>query len=272
MSKMIISDCHLHTAFSTDGVSDMESMILAGIAKGLKYMCFTEHNDYGAEFREGPGAFQVDTPAYLDRYRELAEKYKKRITVLFGVEIGLLPGLSEHFNEYAAQFPFDFIIGSSHFAGGLDPYLPEYYDRFSSPHEAYSFYFESELKCAEEFGCYDSYGHIDYALRYGPDNQDFQYSDYGDVLDALLKTLISKGKMFEINSKGYRTSIKRANPDISVLKRYRELGGEAVTIGSDAHCTEDIASDFDRVHELLEAAGFRYYALFRGRKPEILPL
>lgn len=269
---MIISDCHLHTTFSTDGVSDMESMILAGIKKGLKYMCFTEHNDFGAEFREGPDAFQVDTKAYHTKFMELKEKYKGRIELLFGVEIGLLPGLSDHFNEYAAQYPFDFIIGSSHFAGGLDPYLPEYYDRFSSPHEAYRFYFESELKCAEEFNCFDSYGHIDYALRYGPDNQDFQYSDYADLLDELLKTLINKGKMFEINSKGYRTSIKRANPDISVLRRYRELGGEAVTIGSDAHCTDDIASGFEQVHGLLEEAGFRYCALFRERKAEMLPL
>ena len=269
---MIISDCHLHTTFSTDGVSDMESMILSGISKGLRYMCFTEHNDYGGCFAEGPDAFQVDTLSYLNKYKELAAKYSDRITVLFGVEIGLLPGLSGHFSEYTAQYPFDFVIGSSHFAGTLDPYLPGYYAGFPDAHAAYSYYFESELKCAGEFNCFDSYGHLDYALRYGPDNQNFRYSDYSDVLDELLKTLINNGKAIEINSKGFRTSIKRPNPDISVLKRYRELGGEYVTVGSDAHACPDIASDFDMVRDILLSAGFRYYAVFLQRKAELIKL
>ncbi len=250
----------------------MESMIRSAIEKGLELICFTEHNDYGAHF-EGDGNFIVDTKAYHSAIKELSEKYKDRITVLFGVEIGLMEDVLEYFEEYTSSYPFDFVIGSSHTAGNMDPYYPEYYKKFDSVYDAYHFYFETELKCASLFDCYDSYGHLDYALRYGPGaNSGFTYEKYADVLDPLLKTIIGKGKVIEVNSSGLRSNMNGPNPAVSIIERYRQLGGFPLTIGSDAHETKHIASDFDIIRKILLDAGYTTYSVFENRKRKELPL
>ena len=263
---MILSDCHMHTTYSTDGRSDMESMIQASAKKGLKTICFTEHNDHGAGFFEG-GDFVVDTDAYYEGYKRLSEKYRDEIEVLFGVEIGLMEKEKDFFDNYVKSYPFDFVIGSSHTAGLFDPYYPEYYTRFETVQEAYRYYFESELKRAELFDCYDSYGHLDYALRYGPGkNSDFTYEKYADLLDPLLETIIKNGKVIEINSSGYKAGMNGPNPAVSIIKRYHELGGLPPTIGADAHETAYIAYEFDAVEKILRQTGYTSYSIFRNRE------
>ncbi|MCR5487200.1 MAG: histidinol-phosphatase HisJ family protein [Lachnospiraceae bacterium] len=270
---MITSDFHTHTTFSTDGTSDMESMIKEAIRLGLKQICFTEHNDYGARFDEGPGAFVVDTEAYRKKYLELAEKYKDRITVLFGVEIGLLndPAIAEHFRKYTKAFPFDFIIGSAHFACGLDPYKPSYWESFESPEAAVRSYFEEELACLSLYDCFHSFGHLDYALRYAPQStRDIGYEPFYDILGEVLTALIAGNKVLEINSGGFRSPLHRPNPAVPIIRCYRELGGLPPTIGSDAHITSDLARDFHRVEEILSACGFHSYSVFeKGIRSEV---
>ena len=256
----------MHTTYSTDGHSDMESMINASIKKGLKSICFTEHNDHGAGFFEG-GTFVVDTDEYYEGYVRLSEKYSEEIEVLFGIEIGLMEKEKAFFEDYVEKYPFDFVIGSSHTAGVYDPYFPEYYTRFDTTEEAYRYYFASELKRAELFECYDSYGHLDYALRYGPGkNSDFTYEKYADLLDPLLSAIIKKGKVIEINSSGFKAGMNGPNPAVSIIKRYRELGGLPPTIGSDAHETAFIAYEFEAVEQILRETGYNSYSIFRKRE------
>ncbi len=272
---MIKTDFHLHTTFSTDGISDMESMIRAAAGMGLHTVCFTEHNDFGAVFPEGPGAFIVDTRSYHEKYLELSEKYRDRIRVLFGVELGLqdTDEVFEHFAGYTKEFPFDFVIGSSHFAGGKDPYYPAYWESFQDTDAACRFYFEAELSCARRFTDYDAYGHLDYALRYRTDRSHvFEYERFADVLDELLKTIIEGGRVIEINSNGFRSGMNGPNPAVPIIRRYRELGGMPPTIGSDAHCTKDLARDFEPVAEILKECGYRSYSVFERRQRSELPL
>lgn len=258
----------MHTTYSTDGRSDMESMINASVEKGLKTICFTEHNDHGAGFFEN-GDFIVDTDAYFEGYRILSEKYRDKIEVLFGVEIGLMEKELDFFDGYVRDYPFDFVIGSSHTAGLWDPYYPEYYTRFDDTESAYRYYFESELKRAGVYDCYDSYGHLDYALRYGPGkNSCFTYEKFADILDPLLSTIIKNGKVIEINSSGYKAGMNGPNPARSIIKRYHELGGLPPTIGSDAHETGYIAYEFEAVEQLLKEVGYDSYSIYRKRKRE----
>lgn len=269
---MIRSDFHMHSRFSTDGKSEMRDMIDSAVSKGLENICFTEHMDYDNPYDEGPGAFEVDTDSYFKKYKELSSA-EKRINVFFGVELGLQPHIVEHYKQYVKEYPFDFIIGSSHVVKGKDPGSGGYYELFESEEKAHRAYFEEELKCAELFDVYDIYGHLDYALRYGPTaDKSFSYRKYSDILDEILKTVINKGKGIEINSAGFRKGMTGPNPAESILKRYRELGGEIITVGSDAHSTVEIAADFDRAINVLINCGFKYYTLFRKRIPEQIPL
>ena len=89
-----------------------------------------------------------------------------------------------------------------------------------------------------------------------------------DILDKILETLIDKEKGIEINTGGLAKGLKEANPCMGILKRYRELGGEIITVGSDAHDTLRIADRFDRAAEMLLECGFKYYTVFEKRMPE----
>jgi histidinol-phosphatase (PHP family) len=115
---------------------------------------------------------------------------------------------------------------------------------------------------------YDSLGHIDYIVRYGNDKeQTYSYSKNADYIDEILKHLIANGKGLEVNAAGWKSGLSFAHPHQDVLKRYKELGGEIITIGSDAHKPEHVAYDFHKIKDYLEFCGFKYYTEFRQRKP-----
>lgn len=267
---MILTDCHLHSDFSGDSHTPMEEMIRQGIRLGLQTMCFTEHMDRGVG--DDKVSFEVDMEAYRAGFLKMKEKYGGQIELLFGVELGIEAKYREFLKEFSGAWPFDFIIGSSHIVDGLDPFFAEFYEG-RTEEQAYRRYFESILESLDAFSGMDVYGHLDYVVRYGPNkNRFYSYEKYRDVIDPILKRLIESGVGLEVNSGGFARGIGAANPCREIVCAYREMGGEIVTIGSDAHAPGAIADQFGRVQELLAAAGFRYYAVFRGRRPEFRKL
>ena len=155
---------------------------------------------------------------------------------------------------------------------GFDPYFPNYYEG-KTEDEAYREYFESILENLEVYSDFDVYGHIDYVVRYGPtQDKNYSYHQYKEIIDEILKVLISKNIGLELNTAGLKYGLSFAHPQVEVLKRYRELGGEIITVGSDGHKPEHLAYDFHKVPDILEEAGFSYYTIFKNRKPEFIKL
>ena len=138
--------------------------------------------------------------------------------------------------------------------------------------DAYREYFASEIENVRLTDSFDIYGHLDYAIRYCPDQSFvYRFEDYRDLLEVLLKLLVEKGKGIEINTSGIN-KIGFPHPHIETLKLYRQLGGEIITVGSDAHQKENIGSHFDKAEEQLRQIGFSYYTVFKERKPEFIRL
>lgn len=263
----ITADFHLHSSFSGDSDTPMEQMILRGIELGLTKMCFTEHNDfdYPVTEREADGFFEVNPDAYLYDFLKLREKYAGKIALLFGVELGLQPHLSKRNAAFAKEHDYDFIIGSSHICHGKDPYYPAFYEG-RSQEAAYREYFESILENLKVYSNFDVYGHLDYVVRYGPKKDEgYSYEKYRDIFDAILKKLIAEDKGIELNTKGLSKGLRDVNPCTAIIRRYRELGGEIITVGSDAHTPEQIAAHFEQAAAILTACGFRYYCTFENR-------
>lgn len=265
----ITADFHLHSSFSGDSDTPMEAMILKGIELGLTEMCFTEHNDfdYPVTDRDPAGFFEANPDAYLYDFLKLREKYADKINLYFGVELGLQPHLSKRNAAFAKAHDYDFIIGSSHLCNGKDPYYASFYE--GRPQEdAYREYFESILENLKAYSNFDVYGHLDYVVRYGPQKDEgYSYEMYRDLLDKILSKLIDMEKGIEVNTGGLAKGMRDVHPCSGILKRYRELGGEIVTAGSDAHVPELIAHAFDRAGEILKDCGFRYYAVYEKRQP-----
>ena len=263
---MILSDFHTHSTFSTDGTDKLVEMANSAVEKGLKTICFTEHND----FDYPGGEFLLDTEAYRNELFRVREQLSGKIEVLFGVELGLMKHLGERLREYLDGRGFDFVIGSSHLIDGKDPYFPEYFEELGQRNGVLR-YFESILENIGAFSDFDVYGHLDYAVRYSPEKC-YNPVDLREIIDEILRKIVSLGKGIEINSAGLRKGLSHANPHPFILKRYRELGGEIITVGSDAHNTADIAADFDLAESFLKDAGFEFYTVFRQRKPHFVKL
>ncbi|MCD7738265.1 MAG: histidinol-phosphatase HisJ family protein [Lachnospiraceae bacterium] len=267
-------DSHLHTSFSGDSDAPMEEVILSAIQRGLRGLCFTEHLDWDYPVCEEcpPGTFDLDFDAYYRQFALLQEKYADRIHLRFGIELGLQPHLSARHCDLLKNWPFDFVIGSTHVVHGRDPYYPAFYEGREEA-DCYLEYFQCVLENMETFVQYDSLGHLDYVVRYGP-NKDLYYTfqKYQDVLDPILKKLAITGKALECNTGAIRYGLRELNPSLLILKRYRQLGGEFITIGSDAHTPDRLGDGFDRACEVLKAAGFSYYTIYEKRKPRFLKL
>lgn len=266
----ITADFHIHSLYSGDSDAPMEAIIKSAIQKGLDTICFTEHHDEGFPYDhdEKQDGFLLNTDSYLYELLQWKEKYADRIRILFGVELGVQSELVRSHLKYAKAHEFDFIIASSHLCRGKDPYYPDFYQN-RSEQEAYREYFECILENVSRFSCYDVYGHLDYVVRYGPSqNREYSYSRYRDILDEILRTLIEREKGIEVNTGGLKYGLGDTNPCTDIIRRYRELGGEIITIGSDAHIPENTAYEFTKAEEILKNCGFRYYTVFERRMPE----
>lgn len=273
---MITADSHVHSDFSSDSQAPMEQMIERAILLGMKKLYFTDHMDYDYPPMSGLD-FLFDPTLYFIKLEELKCKYHKQIQLFIGIELGLQPHLSDQLKNLVNRYPFDFMIGSSHVVDHEDPYYPKFWENRTKK-EGIHRYFETILENCKSFQDFHTYGHIDYIIRYVPGQstslikEDYLYSDYKDVLDEVLKTLIHHGIALEINTAGYKYGLGYAHPKQEVLKRYRELGGELITIGSDAHKPEHLCYDFHLIPDVLLHTGFQYYTTFEQRKPIFIKL
>ena len=272
---MIQADVHMHTRFSTDSEACPRDMADEAVRRGLKTICFTDHFDKDDLEWGEEGIFDVD--AYFAEMQELQKEYAGKLNIRIGIELGLRTYLKEYYEELMKKYPFDFIIGSAHNvpykkdAGGnlvyTDPAAEKLFaDRTDK--EAYRLMMETTLENVKTFDCFQTLGHLDYVVRYGKTRKkEYSYAEFSDIIDEILKLLIEKEKGLEVNAAGLKYGLPFAHPHPDILKRYRKLGGEIITIGADAHKPEHIAYDFSRVEEILKACGFKYYTEFSKQKP-----
>ena len=123
------------------------------------------------------------------------------------------------------------------------------------------------------FPAIDSCGHLDYVARYLPERDNFYtYRAFAGLIDPILSELICRGIALEVNTAPLTKGLPYFNPLPEILSRYREMGGELITIGSDAHVPERIAGRFKDTAQILRSLGFDHYTVYRERKPLMLPL
>ena len=267
----IRSDFHMHSYHSGDSDTPMEDQIRAALSLGLSSVCFTEHLDMDWPYQNTPdlepGTFDLDLAAYRQEYLRLRDKYRDRLHIFYGVELGLQPHLGDRLGAFTADHPeFDFILGSTHVSRQMDPYYSIFFEG-RTEEEAYRTYFTDSLLSLRAFHQIDSYGHMDYVVRYGP-NQDrfYSYERYRDVIDPILDLLLDHDIALEINTAGLSKGLSQCNPCTGIVRRYRQMGGRKITVGADAHAPAGIAAGFDTAAAILTEAGFDTYYTFEGRQ------
>lgn len=259
----IFADYHTHCAYSGDSETPMEEMIQQAIKIGLKELVFTDHVDF--DYAD-PGFENIDYKEYFSTFKSLQDKYQKQIRLLAGVEVGFQPHVKDRIERFLAKFDFDFIICSTHMADHLDFYNGDFFVG-KDQKNAYLRYFENVLEAVKTFQGFDVYGHLDFIVRYGNyANKSLSYYDYQDLIDQILRNTIENGHGIEVNTSGFRYHLNQFHPQMDILKRYRQLGGEIITLGSDAHIPCDIASHFTMAYTMLKDLGFNYLAAYGKRQ------
>lgn len=263
-------DNHNHSQFSFDGKkTSVEASALAAMEKGLGGICFSDHCDFPPMLEK----FKDIGPEQLDIAMQQAEidlvqaKTGNQFRILKGIEIGMFEERRNHIREVLKDNTFDLIIASVHYIDQTDPYYGDYYEG-KDWKEAYGKYLETIYREMTWLGDFDIMGHYDYIVRYAPYPQtSIRYRDFSDIFDAMFRYLIEEGKALEINTKSYMTYHGReVTLDTEVLRRYRDMGGEIISLGSDSHDAQRPGDRFPHFASLLRSLGFRWSAYYDHRR------
>ena len=264
----MIGDTHTHTSFSADCGTKPEDLIKAALEAGLSSVTFTDHFDYDAP--DAGYVFDFDLDSYFETIGELRGKYGVRLNIFAGIEVGQQPfrNVAEASALKIKGRKFDHIIGSTHFIGRSDPYFGEFY-KGKTKKEAYDMLLSEILDNFSYNYDFDTLGHFDYVTRYAPyEDKRMYYKDHSALFDEIFRYLIKEDKAREVNTK----SGTRVPGDPDVLKRYKELGGFLITLGSDAHRPELVGLAFESFSGILKDLGFRYCFHYENRRAVAEPL
>ncbi len=255
----MLFDTHMHAEYSCDAHMKITEAIAAAREQNLG-MILTEHWD--RFYPTNPEMFMFDLKDYFAQN----SKYRSE-DVLLGIEIGMQPAAALEDEKLVQEYPFDEVIASMHCFVGKDMYEPTSYVGLTKD-VAVKTYLEESIKCLDLYDDFDSYGHIDYICRYMPyEDQNLYYKEHPVLWDAVFRRLIEGHKALEINTR--RLSDAQALPSLRELyQRYKELGGQYVTLGSDAHYKEHVGRDFAIARQMAKALGLAIVH-FSARKMQV---
>lgn len=252
------ADYHVHTTFSCDAHDTLDAMCRRAIEVGLQEIAFTEH----ADFEHLDSCYRYLEPAaYFEAIGAARRRYGDRLTIRAGVEVGEPHRYPDETAALLSAYPFDFVIGSLHWVDGRPTFRPEFFD--GRPAEAaWRDYFDELVRLCQA-GDFDVLAHLDLPKRHST----FDPTPYADLIRAALQSLIDRGRGIEINCSGLRYPVGEPLPGPAVVRWYRELGGEVLTVGTDAHSTSHLGDGIARGLEMAREAGFEAMTLFAQRQP-----
>lgn len=254
-------DYHMHSRVSFDGHDSGLAMAQAAKAAGLKEICFTDHLDYDP--RNVMQGIAFDTERYNAEYDGLEVPGLK---IRRGMEFGMTPDNQEQFRRDLNRRSFDFVLGSIHFVDGWDVYFQDYWQD-KTLFQAERRYLEATLECVRLHNDFDVLAHLTYIGKCtaNPSPRPVPYAQHRDVIDEILRTLAAKGKGLELNTSG----VDRCGgflPTLDYFRRFRELGGQIVTVGSDAHQTKRVGQYSMEACDALQEI-FGAVCTFENRQP-----
>lgn len=278
----MFADYHTHTEFSDDSDYRMEQAVEDAIAMGMDEICFTDHVDYGIKkdwdepgemiYRKGgPGEPEemplanVHFPAYIETYNGLRYLYGDRISLKLGLEFGMQTHTIDRYRKLFVKYPFDFIILSIHEVDDKEFWNQEF-QRNKTQKEYNEKYYQEMLEIVKEYQDYSVLGHMDLIKRYDRQGE-YPFEKVEPIISEILKTVITDGKGIELNTSYHRYGLKDSMPSVDILRLYRELGGEIITIGSDSHKAEHLGTYILEEKRLLKELGYRYFCTYERQKP-----
>lgn len=271
----IICDSHIHSCNSFDAENSVEELCEKALELKLNTITITDHMEVpelalGAKSEYGDMKKQI-AKSLKDIVR-CQEIYKGRINVLKGIEMGepmhdiKLTHKAFNIGEY------DFVLASVHNLKNMEDFYYLDYNKLDVKNLLTEYF--NELLDTAQNADFDSLAHLTYPLRYIAERTDIKVDleDYKEIIDSIFIALIEREKALEINTSGLFKELKCTLPDISLVKRFKELGGKYVTVGSDAHNCENLAKGIDQGIEVVRTCGFKHYSIYENRTPRMIEI
>lgn len=264
-----VLDMHVHTDNSPDGNHSAIFMCEQAELKGLRGVAFTDHCEVDAYKRDGYEKSMFQAFFEVSKAKSV---FAGQLLVMRGIELGQAIYDIPLAEKILSKYEYDVVIGSLHNLKDMDDFYCIDYNKYDA-NELLDRYF-NDLYELTKWNGFDILAHLTYPLRYivGEHGIEVDMKKYSDIIDEILKLLAQNGKALEINSSGLRQKINELLPNESIIKRFKELGGEYITVGSDAHYAHDIGANLFDALSTARACGFKEVTLFQNRFPVSVPI
>lgn len=283
-----LADCHTHCMFSPDAQDEPIKHILKAKELGLKALAITDHCECNTWFE--PEYYGIDSSAAekddiimynCKKFHENGNSVLDKLEIpddiefIRGIELGQPLQAPDIAEQLISEPQLDIILGSLHNNKDMPDFYYLKYDEMSSSQikKLLDDYFEQVLEMCR-WGGFDILSHLTYPLRYicGKYKMGVDLSVYRDICAEIFKTVIASGKGIEINTSGLFNDLNDTMPPKELVMLYKDLDGEIITLGSDAHCSADVGQGISRGAELAKECGFGYIAYYRRHKPEFISI
>lgn len=257
----MIANYHMHTNFSDDSVFEMEDVVKTAISRGIDEICFTDHIDC-ISYAEPCFPYEF----YEKEFLTCKEKYSDKINLKLGMEFGMQKRTIPFFEKVFEAGNFDFILMSCHIVD--DKWLWSQEFQTGKTQDEYNIqYYEEIMRLVENYDNYSVLGHLDVIRRYDRQGK-YPFEKIKPVVESILKRVIEQGKGIELNTSSFRYELGDLTPSRDILRFYKELGGEIITIGTDSHRPEQVDCDLMRGRNELIELGFTHFCTFDKMEPE----
>ena len=263
-----IIDMHTHSDNSFDGNHSCVMLCEGCIKNGGIGIAITDHLDIDDKEYD---VRAFTTNQFVETF-SAKKTFHGKLAVLQGIELGQGIYRKEESERVLDEFRYDFVLGAIHNLENMkDFYFLDYTDM--DVDGLLKRYFEDVLKLAE-WNMTDSLAHLTYPLRYitGKYKIDVDLSKYDDIINAVFETLIKNKKALELNMSSLNTYHNDTMPSKELIKRFHDMGGKYVTVGSDSHYWDKVCLGIETGYDILKECGFEHFTIFVGREPWLMPL
>lgn len=265
---MYLYDYHMHSDNSSDGKNSIFEMCVAAIALGLEEIAVTDHFEPSSGNEKYP---YYNAGEYFFEVLKAKSAFDKDLKIKYAVELGQPHLYPEYSEKLIESNPYDYVLASAHKMGDNKDFGEITYNAQNISYFCNRYL--DELESLVNWNKYDCVGHLDLIKRYASIyNTKAILMEHKERLKEILSKIIQNGKGIEVNTSGLRQFAKECLPDFDIVSFYRQLGGEIITVGSDAHTAEDVGKGIREGLEMIERAGFKYITVYKNRQPSMIKI
>jgi histidinol-phosphatase (PHP family) len=264
---MKLYDYHIHTNCSPDASDSMPDVCRFAYMHNFDEIAITDHCEANANNSSwGDNALDRNF-----RFMTIAkEEFEDRISIKIGIELGQAMQNLTLSDRVLSKYQFDVVLGSLHNIAGESDFAYIKFDKYDLDVLVHQYFIE--ILDLVNWNKTDVLTHLTYPLRYLSSKTKFDLLKHKDIIAEILTKLAQNGKALEINTSGLRQRYGKTLPEMWVVKLFRDLGGEYITIGSDAHCIKHLGNGVFEGMKIAKEAGFNYIASYEKRIPTLVSI